>query len=133
MLKIDKDGKALRATEMWRSPKLRAYNGPTLYRDGLLFAFVGPWLVCADASTADIKWREKVGEGTLVAVGSHLLALGQTSGDLRVVRISPDRYEEVLRTRVLTPDVVSVTGPSVANGRVFIRNLREMASFAVGS
>ena len=133
MLKIDTDGKALRATEMWRSPKLRAYNGPTLYRDGLLFAFVGPWLVCADASTADIKWREKVGEGTLVAVGSHLLALGQTSGDLRVVRISPDRYEEVLRTRVLTPDVVSVTGPSVANGRVFIRNLREMASFAVGS
>ena len=104
-----------------------------MYRDGALFAFVGPWLVCADAATADIKWRERVGEGTLVAVGSHLLALGQTSGDLRVVRLSADRYEEVSRTRVLTPDVVSVTGPSVANGRVFIRNLREMAAFTVGS
>jgi outer membrane protein assembly factor BamB len=133
MLKIAKEGNALRATEVWRSPKLRAYNGPTVYRDGALFAFVGPWLVCADAATADIKWRERVGEGTLVAAGSHLLVLGQTSGDLRVVRISPERYDEVSRTRVLTPEVVSVTGPSVANGRIFIRNLREIAAFAVGS
>ena len=132
MLKIARVDGALRATELWRSPKLRAYNGPTVYRDGLLFAFVGPQLVCADAATADIKWRERIGEGTLVGAGTHLLVLGQTSGDLRVVRAASDRYVEVLKTRVLTPDVVSVTGPSFVNGRMYIRNTREIAAFDIG-
>ena len=129
MLKISREGDALRAAEVWRSPRLRAYNGPTIYRDGSLFAVVGPQLVCADAATGEVRWRERTGEGTLAGMGPHLLLLGHTSGDLRVVKASPAGYAEVSRTRVFTPDVSSVTGPSVAGGRVYMRNLREMASF----
>jgi hypothetical protein len=33
--------------------------------------------------------------------------------------------------RVFTPDVMSVTGPSFAAGRLFVRNVREMAAFTV--
>jgi hypothetical protein len=32
---------------------------------------------------------------------------------------------------VLKPEVMSVTGPSFAGGRLFIRNIREMAAFTV--
>jgi len=61
--------------------------------DGLLFAVVGPQLVCADAATGEVRWRERTGEGT--------------------------------------PGVTSVTGPSYADGRLYVRNLREMAGFAL--
>jgi outer membrane protein assembly factor BamB len=131
MLKVTRQGGALSATELWRSPRLRAYNGPSAYRDGLLYAFVGATLVCADAETAEIRWRERIGEGTLVGAGPHLLVLGQTSGDLRLVRASRDGYAELSRRRVFTPDVTSVTGPSVVGGRLYLRNLKEIAAFAL--
>jgi outer membrane protein assembly factor BamB len=131
LAKVTRTGDAFSAAEVWRSTRLRAYNGPTLHRDGYLFTFTGPQLICADAATGEIKWQERVGAGTLMGLGEHLAVLGQTSGELRIVRASPDRYQEVSRTAVLKPEVMSVTGPSWAGGRLFVRNIREMAAFAV--
>ena len=86
-------------------------------------------LVCADADTGQIRWRERIGEGTLAGAGPHLVVLGQSSGDLRLVRATPSGYAEVSRTRVFTPDVRSVTGPSLVENRIYLRNLREIAAF----
>jgi outer membrane protein assembly factor BamB len=133
MAKVTSSGGTLAATELWRSPRVRAYNGPAIYRDGLLFTFTGPQLLCVDAATGNVKWQQRAGDGTLMGMGANLAVLGQTSGDLRIVRASPTGYEEVSRTRVLTPDVMSVTGPSFAGGRLFIRNVREIAAFGVTS
>ena len=129
LLRVTTSGATQQASEVWRSTRLRSYNGPTVHRDGSLFAFAGPFLVCADAATGEIRWRERIGDGTLIGLGPHLLVLGQTSGELLVVRAAADRYAEVSRRRVFTPDVRSVTGPSLADGRMFLRNLREMVAF----
>jgi len=131
MLKISRGTGGFAASELWRSTMPRGANGPTIYRDGFLYGFAGAQLVCLDAATGEARWRERTGEGTLVGLGPHLLFLSQTSGDLRLVRASPDAFTEVLRTRVLTPDVRAVTGPSVAAGRVYVRNLKEIAAFAI--
>ena len=127
-----KDG-ALAASELWRSTTPRGSNGPTIFRDGFLYGFAGPQIVCVDAATGQVRWRERTGEGTLVGAGSNLLFLGQTSGELRVIRASPDGFAEVSRTRVFAPDVRSVTGPSLADGRLYVRNLKEMAAFSIGA
>jgi outer membrane protein assembly factor BamB len=131
MVKVSKEEGVLRAAEVWRTPRLRAYNGPVIHRSGLLFAVVGPQLVCADAATGEVRWRERTGEGTLVGFGEHLLWLGQSSGELRIVRASPEGYAERFKTQVFRPGVTSVTGPSYADGRLYVRNLREMAAFAL--
>jgi outer membrane protein assembly factor BamB len=131
MAKITKSGDAFAATEAWRSPRVRAYNGPAIYRDGLLYTFTGPQLLCVDAATGDVKWQQRVGAGTLMGMGPNLAVLGQTSGEMRIVRVSPAGYQEVSRMRVFTPEVTSVTGPSFAGGRLFVRNVREMAAFAI--
>jgi outer membrane protein assembly factor BamB len=131
MLKVSKQGGELVATELWRSTTPRGSNGPTVHRDGFLFGFAGPQLVCQEAATGDVRWRERTGEGTLIGVGADLLFLSQTSGDLRVVRAAPDRFIELSRTSVFKPDVRSVTGPSIADRRVFVRNIRELAAFSV--
>ena len=59
------------------------------------------------------------------------MVLGQTSGEIRIVRANPERYQEVSRTKVFTPEVVSVTGPSLSGGRLFVRNIREIVAFSV--
>ena len=131
LLQITSTDGVFTAVERWRSPRLRAFNGPSIYRDGRVFGFAGPQLICMDAATGEVRWRERTGEGTLVGLGGHLLLLGQTSGDLRVLRASPDRFSEVFRARVLTPDTPSVTGPSVADRRLYVRNIREIAAFEI--
>ena len=50
---------------------------------------------------------------------------------LTTVRASPAGFAEIFRTRVFTPDVTSVTGPSFVDGRLYLRNLREVAAFAL--
>jgi outer membrane protein assembly factor BamB len=130
MLKVARQKDRLTVTELWRSPRLRGTMGPVVYRDGHLFSRGGGLLTCADAATGEVRWRERASEGPLLASASHLVLLDSRSGDLQVVEASPRGYREVSRARVLTPDVVSVTGPSIADGRIYIRNTREMAAFA---
>src|SRR6185436_9912085 len=132
LLKISGGSAGLTATEVWRSPRLRSSNGPTIYRDGYLYGFSGVQLLCVDAASGDVRWRQRTYEGSLVGVGAHLLLLGRSSGDLQVIRASPEGFSEVLRTRVFTPGATSITGPSVAGGRVYLRNVEEMAAFSIG-
>jgi outer membrane protein assembly factor BamB len=129
LIKISRRDAALSAAEVWRSPRLRGFNGPTLFRDGFLYGFAGPQLVCLDAATGEVRWREKTGEGTLVGIGPQMFLLGQTSGELRIVEASAAGYKESFRTRVFTPEVRSVTGPSYVDGRLYARNLKEIVAF----
>jgi hypothetical protein len=76
-----------------------------------------------------VRWRERIGAGTLAAAGTQLFVLHEMTGDLRIIDASPAGYRETTRVRVFTPNVRSVTGPSIANGRLYIRNPKEMAAF----
>ena len=132
VIKISRREGALSAAEVWRSPRLRGFNGPTIFREGFLYGFAGSQLVCLDAATGEVRWREKTGEGTLVGIGPHLFLLGQSSGELRIVGASPTGYTESFRTRVFTPEVRAVTGPSFVEGRLYARNLKEIVAFELG-
>jgi outer membrane protein assembly factor BamB len=131
MLKIARGAGGFTATEVWRSPRLRNAHAPTIYRDGHLYGFAGAMLVCVDAATGDVKWRERTYEGTLVRIGSHLLMLSQSSGDISVIEASPARFREIARARVFTPGATSMTGPSVAGRRVYVRNVEEIVALAI--
>ena len=73
----------------------------------------------------------KRGAGTVIAVGNQLLFLSQDSGELQIADVSPDAFAGQPRVRVLTPGVRAVTGPSFADGRLFVRNLKEIVAIQV--
>jgi outer membrane protein assembly factor BamB len=131
MIGISRRDGAFSAREIWRSPRLRASNGPTIYRDGFLYGFAGPMLICMNAETADVRWRERTGAGTLIAVDDQLVILGQESGELQIANMSPDAFTVRHRTRVLEADTRAVTGPSFADGRLYVRNLKEIIALRV--
>lgn len=131
MLRLSSTGGAITATEVWRTTRLRNSYSPIVYRDGSLFGFAGAFLTCVDAATGEIRWRERSYEGTLVGLGAHLLVLGQTSGDLTIVHASPDKYAEITKLTVFTPGATSMTGPSIAGRRVYIRNVEEMVAIDI--
>jgi outer membrane protein assembly factor BamB len=130
-LKVAKQGETLTATQLWRSPRIRNVMGPTIHKDGFLYGFASGMLVCLDASNGEAKWRQRTYEGSLVGLGDHMLLLGRGSGELHVIRASPDGYSEVMKTPVFTPGATSITGPSVAGNKIFLRNVEEIVAFQI--
>ena len=131
LIQVGKGARGFTPRELWRSNRLRNANGPTIYRDGHLYGFAGGILICLDAETQEIKWRERTGAGTLMAVGSQLVMLSDNSGELIIADLSPEKFALRHRLRVLQDGVRAVTGASFADGRFYVRNLREMVAFRV--
>jgi outer membrane protein assembly factor BamB len=126
LLEVKSGGKGLASRELWRSNRLRNANGPTIYRDGHLYGFAGAILVCVDVETQEIKWRERTGAGTVIAVGSQLVVLGDGTGEMLIADISPEKFALRHRLKVLPDGVRAVTGATFADGRFYLRNLREL-------
>jgi len=131
LLQVVKTEKGLTANQLWKSNRLRNANGPVIYRDGHLYGFAGAILVCVNAETQEIVWRERTGAGTVMMVGSQLVVLGQDSGEMLIADVSPKAFALRHRVRVLQDGVRAVTGASFSNGVFFVRNLREIVALRV--
>jgi outer membrane protein assembly factor BamB len=132
LLRISRKDTRFVAEEVWRSPGVRVSMGPAIHLNGSLYGFSGGQLVCLDPDTGAVRWRERLGDGTLAAAGTTLFLLTR-SGDLILADASPDGYREASRTRAFATGGSTVTGPSIANGRLYVRSTREIAAFTLGS
>lgn len=128
---VRRDGR-FAAEEVWRSPRVKVSMSPTIHVDGSLYAFSSAQLVCIDPATGEIRWRERTGDGTLAAAGRTLFLI-MRSGELVVADASPEGYRESSRTRAFAAGGSTVTGPSLANGRLYLRGTKELAAFVLGS
>ncbi|KAB2854907.1 MAG: PQQ-binding-like beta-propeller repeat protein, partial [Bauldia sp.] len=133
LLQLARDAGAWKASELWKSPRLKGGLSPTVHDRGSLFGFGGQYLVCLDAATGEPRWREKTNAGTLIRVGTHLVVLGEVSGILRVAEAGAAGYRELARAGAFNAGAQSSTGPSYADGRVFVRNVEEMVAYELGA
>jgi outer membrane protein assembly factor BamB len=131
LFELRSEGGKLVAKEAWKTPRLKNSLSPTVFLDGHLYGFNSGHLVCLDAKTAEVVWRERVYGGSLILVDGHLLILGAESGELRVGKASPRGFEERLKAPVFNAGATSVTGPSFAEGRVFLRNVEELVALEI--
>jgi outer membrane protein assembly factor BamB len=129
LVKLTREGGTWKAVESWRSPRLKGGLSPTVHEAGSLFGFGGQYLLCVDAATGEPRWREKTNAGSLIRVGRHLVVLGEQSGLLRVAAAEPAGYRELARASAFNAGAQSSTGPSFADGRIFVRNVEEMVAY----
>jgi outer membrane protein assembly factor BamB len=125
-----KDG-AFSAAEVWRTARRKASWSPTVFHRGHLFGLNAGYLVCVDPDSGDARWRQRVYPGSLILVDGHLVILGEQSGDVRVAEASPEGYREKLRVPVFNAGATSMTGPTFAGGRLFLRNVEEIVALEV--
>jgi outer membrane protein assembly factor BamB len=67
-----------------------------------------------------------LGYGQLLIAGDRLIVLTE-EGDIAVVRATPERHEELARFAAI--EGRTWNHPTIAGGRLLVRNLREMAAF----
>ena len=69
--------------------------------------------------SGEIKWKQNIGGGALIAAGGHLLALNER-GELIVAEASPTAYRELARAQVLGGHCW--VAPAVADGKIYCKN-----------
>ncbi len=129
LFRVERTGGAWGVEEVWRSRALRGtYDVPVPY-EAHLYGFSGNFLTCVDAATGDPVWKSRApGQGNLVLVDGHLV-IQTRSGELVVAEATPEGYRE--KSRVQALDRGHYTRPSFAGGRVYVRNLTEIAAIGV--
>lgn len=123
-----KDG-AYEANEVWRSRRLRGTYAIPVPHGGHLYGYAGGVLSCVDAATGELVWRSREpGPGYLVLVDGHLV-IQTDGGEVVVAEASPEGFREKARIKGLERGYYNT--PTFAAGRVYVRNLRQMASVRV--
>jgi outer membrane protein assembly factor BamB len=115
----------------WTSKDLTAQWAPAITVDTHIYGFggnSGDFLLCVDAATGATAWSERIYRGHIARAGNTLVVLSESSGLLRLVAPDPSGYRELTRLDVLKPGARTRTPPSLAPGRIFVRNLEEIVA-----
>ena len=113
-----------KATQIWRNKNMRSQLASPVLVQGCIYGIDGNVgrkgeLRCLELANGEIKWKQKIGGGTLIAAGGYLLALSER-GELIVAEASPTSYREVARAQVLGGH--SWVAPAVADGKIYCKN-----------
>jgi outer membrane protein assembly factor BamB len=129
LLEIEVAGGRVGAREVWRTKGMKNQFSSSVYHDGAIYGFDQAILKCLDAATGEERWKARgFGHGSLMLADGHLYVLSDR-GSLALVEATPAAYREVARFEPLTGKCWTM--PSLADGRLFVRDEAEAAAFDV--
>jgi outer membrane protein assembly factor BamB len=137
--KITKAGDTWTATELWRETgnKIANHWSTPIYKDGYLYGmfqfkeYGTGALKCVDVKTGKEIWSQpNFGPGNVTLVGDKLVALTD-AGDVVLINPIPEKYSELARFNAVKGKCWST--PSIADGRIYVRSVKEGACFETGS
>ena len=127
LVELSRDGDRWQPRTVWQNTRLKTqFTSPVLH-GGYVYGLDQSILACIDVTTGDLKWKGgRYGFGQLVSAGDHLIVLTER-GELALVRATPDSHQEV----AVVPAIEGKTWnhPAIVEGRLLVRNAREMAAF----
>jgi outer membrane protein assembly factor BamB len=113
--------------EVWRNNRMKNQFTSSVLHDGFIYGLDESILACLDANTGALKWKGgRYGYGQIALASGHIIVLTE-DGDLALVRATPEKHDELARFSVL--DGKTWNHPAFSDGRLLIRNLKEMAAF----
>jgi outer membrane protein assembly factor BamB len=131
----EKDGKP-GYEQVWKDPALTCYFGTPVAFGEHLYVVTGSVtppaaLRCLEAKTGKVLWtRPNVGQyhATLMRVKNRMLLL-EEGGELALFEPDPKAYKELARAKVCGK---TWAHPALANGKLYVRDDRELICVEVG-
>ena len=129
VFEIEKNGDGLSAKQIWQNKKMKNHFGTSILYEGYLYGFDNSILKCLDAASGEEQWKTRgYAKGTLIIADGHLIVLGE-GGELGLIEATPTAFIEKTKVQILNGRCWTV--PSIAEGRIYIRNESEMVSLEV--
>jgi len=126
-IELSQSGGRFSVRELWRTNRMKNQFTSSLLHDGFIYGLDESILACLDAATGELKWKGgRYGYGQVMLADGHLIVLTE-SGELALVRATPERHVELARFPVL--DGKTWNHPAMSGGYLLVRNINEMAAF----
>jgi outer membrane protein assembly factor BamB len=124
LLRLVLGDKKFKVETLWENDEMRSDVNTSLLLAGHIYGFDRGTLKCLDVKTGEIKWAARgFQRGSLIAADGKLIVLGE-QGKLALVEADPDRFVEHASAQVL--EGRNWTSPSLAGGKLYLRNHEEM-------
>ncbi len=95
MLEVTRADQKWSVREVWRNNRMKNQFSASLLHEGYIYGLDESILACLDAATGDVKWKGgRYGYGQVVLASGHLIVLTE-SGELALVRATPDGHQEL--------------------------------------
>jgi outer membrane protein assembly factor BamB len=129
LVRIAHTGTDWTVESLWRTKDLRSYFNDSIVRDGHLYGFNDRIFTCVDLATGKRRWlggRYAHGQVLHVADAGELLVISEQGEAVRLAA-DPSGHDELGRFQAL--EGKTWNHPTVAHGRLLVRNAEEMACF----
>lgn len=127
VIAVTMNGERGTVQEIWKNNRMKNQFTSSLYLDGYFYGLDESILACVRASDGNLMWKGgRYGYGQTTLASGHIIVLTE-DGDMALVRATPEKHDELARFPVL--DGKTWNHPAFSDGRLLIRNLKEMAMF----
>ena len=124
LLKMTADADGIGIEEVWKSRVMKNHFNSSVLQGDYLYGFDNAILTCIEVNTGQEQWQERgFGKGSLLLADGYLIILGE-GGKLALVEANPSEYREKARFQLF--DDKCWTVPTLAGGRLYLRNQKEM-------
>jgi outer membrane protein assembly factor BamB len=128
-VEVKGSGSIFTATTIWENINMKNKFNSSVLHNGYVYGLDEGILTCLDVNTGERKWKGgRYGYGQVILASGHLI-LTSDSGDLALVKATPDQYTEVARFSALQGQTWNY--PAIADGRLLVRNANEMAAYDI--
>ncbi len=129
LLQVKVEKGAASVQELWRNSVLKSHFHSAVEADGLLFGFDNATLKCVDAATGTQKWASRgFGKGSVIEADGLLIILAD-DGRLVLAEKTGEAFRQKGRFQATTGK--SWTAPTVAHGRLYLRDFDEVAAYDI--
>jgi outer membrane protein assembly factor BamB len=129
VFEVTRDGERFATRTVWQNMRMKNKFTSPLLHDGHIYGLDEAILACVDAATGELKWKGgRYGYGQVMLAGDRLIVLTE-DGEVVQVRATPTRHEEVASFPAI--EGKTWNHPVIADGRLLVRNVREMAAFDI--
>jgi len=116
---------------VWKSLTMQNHFSTSVLYQGHLYGFSTDRLRCVEFKTGKVQWdKSGLGKGSLLIADGHVIALGE-DGTLVLAEASPSEYVEKARAKVL--DGICWSVPVLANGKLYVRNEKQLLALDPGN
>lgn len=117
------------ARTVWENVSMKNKFNSSVLHQGFVYGLDEGILTCVDVNTGERKWKGgRYGYGQVILASGHLIVSSDT-GDLVLVRATPDQHSEVARFSALQGQTWNY--PAIAGGRLLVRNGTQMAAYNI--
>jgi outer membrane protein assembly factor BamB len=131
LVEVSGSGNSFSAKTIWENINMKNKFNSSVLHEGHVYGLDEGILTCLDVSTGTRKWKGgRYGYGQVILASGHLIVSSDT-GELALVKATPDQYTEVARFPALEGKTWNY--PAIANGRLLVRNATQMAAFDIAA